>query len=508
MLSGRSRGAYGYAVVDLEATGSSSRRHRVVELARGAARPRPGAAGRVRRPWSTRRARSARPTSTASSRGTWTARRGSPGSRPGCWRCCAAGCWWATTSAATGRSWRAEYARLGLRLPPVPELCTMRIAAAGHGGGPPPYGLSLRGCAAAIGVTGWSPHTALGDARATAALLAHHAPRLAGLPGRWPGPPRCTGRSPPAFWRRRTHSGRSAAGARCAERRRTPGAGARDAHHFRRTKRTPSLCTRSQRHSLASTGRPQRPWSPSAQLYPQEHRGNWPITPTGDPQPRDPRGHRRPAPALPAGADRALRAVRAHGLLRGARRRRRGQLREAAQGLLLPWLLRHPRRRLRRRVPRLPDLPRARPDPGLAGRHRRHRQPGPRARQLRRLRLPRLPGRRPARRRPGAGRQLRRRACRCGTSTSWRRSSRTTRCRSVSSPRPPAPPRRSATGWSPPASPASSTSRPPCCPCPTAWTCARSTCPSSCRSSPSTSSARPARSARTRGGDEPAVMPA
>jgi len=33
VLSGRSRPAYGYAVVDLEATGSSSHRHRVIELA-------------------------------------------------------------------------------------------------------------------------------------------------------------------------------------------------------------------------------------------------------------------------------------------------------------------------------------------------------------------------------------------------------------------------------------------------------------------------------------------
>ena len=82
---------------------------------------------------------------------------------------------------------------------------------------------------------------------------------------------------------------------------------------------------------------------------------------------------------------------RVDGLVRGARRRRRGQLRQAAQGPLPPRVLRHPRRRLRRRVPRLPDLPRARPHPGLVGRHRRRRQPRPRARQLRRLRLPRLP---------------------------------------------------------------------------------------------------------------------
>ena len=68
--------------------------------------------------------------------------------------------------------------------------------------------------------------------------------------------------------------------------------------------------------------------------------------------------------------------------------------RQAAQGPLLPGLLRHPRRRLRRRLPRLPDRPRAGPDPGLAGRDRRRRQPRPRARQLRRLRLPWVPRRR------------------------------------------------------------------------------------------------------------------
>ena len=82
----------------------------------------------------------------------------------------------------------------------------------------------------------------------------------------------------------------------------------------------------------------------------------------------------------------ARRARHRDRLQRGARHGRRGQLRQAAQGPLLPRLLRHPRRRLRRRVPALPDRPRARPDPGLAGRHRRHRKPGPRARQLRRLR--------------------------------------------------------------------------------------------------------------------------
>lgn len=87
----------------------------------------------------------------------------------------------------------AEYARIGLRLPAVPELCTMRLAAER---GPAPYGLSLRACAAAVGVTGWRPHTALGDARATATLFSHLAAGVADLPAllalagslRWPEP--------------------------------------------------------------------------------------------------------------------------------------------------------------------------------------------------------------------------------------------------------------------------------------------------------------------------------
>ncbi|GGU59972.1 hypothetical protein GCM10010274_56010 [Streptomyces lavendofoliae] len=57
----------------------------------------------------------------------------------------------------------------------------------------------------------------------------------------------------------------------------------REPGHFARTKWTPSLCTRSQRHSLLSTGRSWYVWPPAAPLIPQEHRGNWPNTPTGDP---------------------------------------------------------------------------------------------------------------------------------------------------------------------------------------------------------------------------------
>ncbi|MEV4556700.1 3'-5' exonuclease [Kitasatospora sp. NPDC049285] len=63
-----------------------------------------------------------------------------------------------------------EFARIGVVLPTVPQLCTMRLARhrlsdAGS------YGLAA--CAAAAGL-GWFPaHTALGDARATAGLLRH-----------------------------------------------------------------------------------------------------------------------------------------------------------------------------------------------------------------------------------------------------------------------------------------------------------------------------------------------
>ena len=49
---------------------------------------------------------------------------------------------------------------------------------------------------------------------------------------------------------------------------------------------------------------------------------------------------------------------------------------------------------LRRRLPRLPDPSRTRPDPRLAGRHRRRRQPRPGARRLQRVRRSRVPGRR------------------------------------------------------------------------------------------------------------------
>lgn len=63
-----------------------------------------------------------------------------------------------------------EFARIGVPLPQVPTLCTLRLARSrlpGAGG----YGLAA--CVEAAGL-GWFPaHTALGDARATADLLRH-----------------------------------------------------------------------------------------------------------------------------------------------------------------------------------------------------------------------------------------------------------------------------------------------------------------------------------------------
>ena len=151
--------------------------------------------------------------------------------------------------------------------------------------------------------------------------------------------------------------------------------------------------------------------------------------------------------ALDALAERGVGTV----VLRGARRRGRRQLGQAAQGPVPPRLVRHPRRGLRRRVPRLPDLPRARPDPGLAGRHRRRRQPRPRPGQLRRLRHPRLPRSRRCSTPTRAGRPRDRRglAVRHAGRARGDRGQPRRRDRRHRDPRR-ARPRRSATGWSPP----------------------------------------------------------
>ena len=198
MLSGRlgpAQGPCGYAVVDLEATGSSSRRHRVLELAvvlldrdlepegefstlvdpqgpvgpthihgiesghLGGAPRFAGIAGRLLNLLHGRVL---------------------VGHNVGCDRAFLA----------------AEYARVGLRLPAVPELCTMRMAADRGGDVPRRYGLSLIACATEVGISDWHPHTALGDARTTAALFTHYAPGVPGLADRlataaavhWPEP--------------------------------------------------------------------------------------------------------------------------------------------------------------------------------------------------------------------------------------------------------------------------------------------------------------------------------
>jgi DNA polymerase-3 subunit epsilon len=82
-------------------------------------------------------------------------------------------------------------------------------------------GLSLRACAAAHGVPSADPHTALGDARTTAALFGHvmaqtdtvaPGPAPAALEAtlsqaagvRWPEPPRRAGASD-ALWRQRSN---------------------------------------------------------------------------------------------------------------------------------------------------------------------------------------------------------------------------------------------------------------------------------------------------------------
>lgn len=212
--------ASGFAVVDVEATGSSSRRHRVVEVAvvlldrdlgpegefttlvdpQGPVGPthihgiEPGHLGGA-------------PRFAGIAARLLTLLRGRVlvGHNVGCDRAFLA----------------AEYARVGVRLPLVPELCTMRMAAERFAGGPEPYGLSLRACARTLGVTGWTPHTALGDARTTATLFGHFVAETGtdgsafgagGLAGRlsqaadvrWPEAPGLL-RAADALWKRRSN---------------------------------------------------------------------------------------------------------------------------------------------------------------------------------------------------------------------------------------------------------------------------------------------------------------
>ncbi|MEV7778233.1 3'-5' exonuclease [Kitasatospora sp. NPDC088351] len=78
-----------------------------------------------------------------------------------------------------------EFARIGVPLPPVPLLCTMRLARAHL---PQARGFGLAACAEAAGLGGFAAHTALGDARATAELLRHCAGVPSCPPEEWAAP--------------------------------------------------------------------------------------------------------------------------------------------------------------------------------------------------------------------------------------------------------------------------------------------------------------------------------
>jgi DNA polymerase III subunit epsilon len=176
VLSGdglRSAPTGGYAVVDVEATGSSSRRHRVVELAVVQLdRER-----RVEGEFATLvdpegpvgpthiHGIEAADLGHAPRFGQIAARllgllngRVLVGHNVGCDRAFLA----------------AEYSRVGVVLPAVPLVCTMRLAERCF---PLPHGLSLRACARAAGLGEWTEHTALGDARAAGELFARCAPQ-------------------------------------------------------------------------------------------------------------------------------------------------------------------------------------------------------------------------------------------------------------------------------------------------------------------------------------------
>jgi DNA polymerase III subunit epsilon len=77
-----------------------------------------------------------------------------------------------------------EFHRIGVALPAVPTLCTMRLARDRLTAA---RGLGLQACAEAAGLPPYAAHTALGDARATADLLRHCAGLLP-VPGSSGGP--------------------------------------------------------------------------------------------------------------------------------------------------------------------------------------------------------------------------------------------------------------------------------------------------------------------------------
>jgi DNA polymerase-3 subunit epsilon len=76
----------------------------------------------------------------------------------------------------------AEFSRCGVRLPPPPVMCTMRLASSYLPGLP---ARSLPACCAAAGITLSQHHSALADAVAAAGLLARYRAAHRQLPGSW-----------------------------------------------------------------------------------------------------------------------------------------------------------------------------------------------------------------------------------------------------------------------------------------------------------------------------------
>ncbi|MFC9329672.1 exonuclease domain-containing protein [Kitasatospora sp. NPDC057015] len=99
-----------------------------------------------------------------------------------------------------------EFARIGVPWPDVPLLCTMHLARAHL---PQADGFGLAACVRAAGL-GWYPaHTALGDARATADLLRHCIRARSCPPAAWAEPLREAARVP---WPRLARARSRAAG--------------------------------------------------------------------------------------------------------------------------------------------------------------------------------------------------------------------------------------------------------------------------------------------------------
>jgi len=76
----------------------------------------------------------------------------------------------------------AEFSRCGVRLPPPPVMCTMRLASYYLPGLP---ARSLPACCATAGITLSQHHSALADAQAAAALLARYRATHRQLPASW-----------------------------------------------------------------------------------------------------------------------------------------------------------------------------------------------------------------------------------------------------------------------------------------------------------------------------------